>query len=89
MAAPSLDLLKPRNCEDAHVGSDTQFLSSVGCSHRFVVHDPCGTHSIWYCLFLLGLTSCEMVISEIFHVALRVRPMTLRLSGGGGGELPR
>ena len=38
MAAPGLDLLKPRNGEDAHVGSGTQFLSSTGCSHRFGVH---------------------------------------------------
>ena len=86
MAAPGLDLLNPCNSEDAHVGSDTQFLSSVGCSHRFGVYYPCGTHSIWYCLFSLSLTSSEMVISEIFHVALRVGPVTLRLSGGG---LPR
>ena len=53
VVAPSPDLLKPRNDEDAHVRSDTQFLSSTGCSHRFGVHDPCRTHSIWYCLFLL------------------------------------
>ena len=70
VAAPSPDLLKPRNGKDAHVGLDTRFLSSPGCSHRFGVHDPCGTHSIWYCLFLLGLTSSEMAISEIFHVVL-------------------
>ena len=82
VVAPGPDLLKPRNDEDAHVGSGTQFLSSVGCSHLFGVHDPCGTHSIWYCLFLLGLTSSEMAILEIFHVALRVGPMTLRLSRG-------
>ena len=82
MAAPSPDLLKPRNGEDAHVGSGTQFLSSDGYSHLFGVHDPCGTHSIWYCLFLLGLTSFEMAISENFHIALRVEPVTLRLSWG-------
>ena len=82
MAAPVLVLLKPRNDEYAHVGSSTQFISLAGCSHRFSVHDPCGTHSIWYCIFLLGLTSYEMAISEIFHVALRVVPVTLRLSGG-------
>ena len=63
MAAPGLDLVKPRNGEDAHVGSGTQFLSSARYSHEFDVHDPCGTHSIWYCIFLLGLTSSEMVIS--------------------------
>ena len=82
MAAPGPDLLKPRNDEDAHVKSDTQFLSLVGCSHLFGVHDPCGTHSIWNYLFLLGLTSSEMAISEIFHVALRVGLVTL-------GELPK
>ena len=86
MAAPGPVLLKPRNDEDAHVGSGTQFLSSAGCSHRFGVHDPCGTHSIWYCLFLLGLTSSKMAILENFHVTLHVGPVTLRLSGG---ELPR
>ena len=82
MAAPGPDLLKPRNGEDAHVGSGTQFPSSVGCSHLFSVHDPCGPHNIWYRLFLMGMTSSEMAISEIFHVALRVGPVTLRLSGG-------
>ena len=82
MAAPSPDLLKPRNDEDAHVGSGTQFLSLAGCSHLFGVHDPYGTHSIWYSLFLLGLTSFEMVISEFFHATLRVGLVTLRLSGG-------
>ena len=81
MAEPGPNLLKPRNTEDAHVGSSTQFISSTGCSHRSGVHDPCGTRSIWYCLFLLGLTSSEMAISEIFHVSLRVGPVTLRLSG--------
>ena len=65
MAAPGPDLLKPRNDEDAHVESGIQFLSSARYNHRFGVHDPCGTHSIWYCLFLLGLTSSEMAISEI------------------------
>ena len=82
MATPGLDLLKPRNSGDAHVGSGTQFLSLAGCSHMFGVHDPCGTHSIWYCLFSLGLTSYEMTILENFHVALRLGPMTLRLLGG-------
>ena len=74
--------LRPLNDEDVRVGSDIQSLSLVGCSHRFGVHDPCGTHSIWYCLFLRGLTLSEMATSGIFHVALRVRPVTLRLSGG-------
>ena len=82
MATPSPVLLKPRNGEDAHVGSGTQFLSSVRYSHWFGVRDPCGTHNIWYCLFLLGPTSSEMAISEIFHVALHVGHVTLRLSGG-------
>ena len=79
MAALGPDLLKPRNDEDFHVGSGIQFLSSVGCSHLFGVHDPCGTHIIWYCPFLLGLTSSEMTTSENFHVALHVGPVTLRL----------
>ena len=82
MAAPGPDLPKPRNDEDAHVGSGTQFLSLTRCSHRFGVHDPYGTHNIWYCLFLLGLTSSEMAILEIFHAALCVGPVTLRLSEG-------
>ena len=86
MVAPGPNLLKPRNDEDAHIESGPQFLSSVGCSHQFDVHDPCGTHSFWYCLFLLGLTSYEMAISEIFHLALCVGPVTLRLQGG---EFPR
>ena len=77
-----LALLRPRNDEDVRVGSGIQSLSSVGCRHWFGVHDPCGTHSIWYCLFLLGLTLSKMATSEIFHVALRVGPVTLRLSGG-------
>ena len=82
VVGPGPDLLKPRNDEDAHVGSGTQFLSSVECSHLFGVHDPYGTHSIWYCLFLMDLTSSEMAILEIFHVTLRVGPVTLRLSRG-------
>ena len=75
-------LLRPRNDEDVRVESIIQSLSSVGCSHRFCVHDPCGTHSMWYCLFLRGLTLSEMATSGIVHVSLRVRPVTLRLSGG-------
>ena len=82
MAAPGPDLLNPCNDEDAYTRSGTRFLSLAGCSHLFGVHDPCGNHSIWYCLFLLGLASSEMAILEIVHVALRVGPMTLRLSGG-------
>ena len=82
MDIPGTDLLKPCNGGDAHVGSTIKFLSLVGCSHLFGVHDPCGTRSIWYCLFLLDLTSSEMAISEIFHVALRVGPEILRLSRG-------
>ena len=82
MVAPGLDLLKPRNGEDAHVGLGIQFLSSAGCSHLFGVHDPYRTHSIWYCPFLMRLTSSEMATSEIFLVALRVGPVILRLSGG-------
>ena len=82
MAVPGLILLKLRNNEDVHVESGTEFLSLVECSHRFGAYDPCGTHSIWYCLFSLDLTSSEMAISEIFHVALRVGPMIPRLSEG-------
>ena len=82
MAGLVLALLRPRNGEDVLVGSGIQSLSSVGCSHRFDVHDPCGTQSIWNCLFLLGLTLSRMATSEIFHVALLVGPATLRLSGG-------
>ena len=77
-----LALMRPRNDEDVRVGSGIHFLSSIGCRHRFDVHDPCGTHSIWYCLFSLGLTLFEMATSEIFHVALRAGLVTLRLSGG-------
>ena len=77
-----LTLMRPRNDEDVHVGLGIQSLSSIGCSHRFDVHDPYGTHNIWYCLFLLGLTLSEMATSEIFHVALRAGLVTLRLSGG-------
>ena len=82
MAAPGLDLLKPRNNEDAHAGSGTQSLSSSRCNHMFGVHDLCGIHNVWYCPFLLGLTSSKMDISEIFHVTLRVGLETRRLSGG-------
>ena len=82
MAGLVLALLRPCSDKDVRVRSDIQSLSSVGCSHQFGFHDPCGTHSIWYCLFLLGLTLSEMATSEIFHVALRVRPVTLRLSRG-------
>ena len=77
-----LALLRPRNGEDVHVRSGIQSLSSIGCSHQLDVYDPCGTHSIWYCLFLLGLTLFEMATSEIFYVALRAGLMTLRLLGG-------
>ena len=82
MAGLVLALLRPRNGEDVRVGSGIQSLSSIGCSHRFNVHDPYGTHSIWYCLILLGLTLSEMATSEIFHVALRAGLVTLRLPGG-------
>ena len=58
-----LTLLRPHKGEDVRVGSGIQSLSSIGCSHWFDVHDPCGTHSIWYCLFLLGLTLSEMATS--------------------------
>ena len=82
MAGLVLALLRPCSDKDVRVRSGIQSLSSVGCSHQFDFHDPCGTHSIWYCLFLLGLTLSEMATLEIFHIALRVRPVTLRLSRG-------
>ena len=82
MAGLVLAFLRPRNGEDVCVESGIQSLSSIGCSHQFDVHDPCGTHSIWYCLFSLSLTLSEMATSEIFHVALRAGLVTLRLSGG-------
>ena len=81
-AVPSLDLLRQHNGGDAHVGSNTQFLSLARCSRLFGVHDPCGTRSTWHRPLLLGLTSYGMATSEISHVTLRVRPVTLRPSGG-------
>ena len=80
--APGLNLPEPRSSGDAHVGSGIQFLFLARCSHLFGVYDACGTHSVWYRLLSLGLTSSRMAISGIFHVALRVGPVTLRLSGG-------
>ena len=56
MAGLVLAFMRPHKGEDVCVGSGIQSLSLVGCSHWFGVHDPCGTHSIWYCLFLLGPT---------------------------------
>ena len=82
MAAPGPDLPEPRSSRDARVGSGIQFLFLAGCNRLFGVHDPCGTHNIWYRLLSLGLTSSRMVISRIFHVTLRVGPVTLRPSGG-------
>ena len=76
--ATSPDLPKPRRGGDAHVGSGIQFLFLAGFSRLFGIHDPCGTHSIWYRLLSMGLTSSRMPISRIFHVALRVGPVTLR-----------
>ena len=77
-AAPGQDLPEPRSGGDAHVGSGIQFLFLAGCIRLFGVHDPYGTHNIWYRLLSLGLTSSGMAISGIFHVALRVGPVTLR-----------
>ena len=79
---PGLNLPKPHSGGNAHVGLGIQFLFLVGCSRLFGVHDLYGTHSIWYRLLSLGLTSFGMAISGIFHVALCVGPMTLRPSGG-------
>ena len=66
MAGFVLALLRPRNSEYVHVRSGIQSLSFVRCSHRFGVHGPYGTHSIWYCLFLLGLTLSEMDTLQTF-----------------------
>ena len=44
-------LLSPRNGRDAHIESSIQFPFLAGCNHLFSVHDPYGTHSIWYRLF--------------------------------------
>ena len=82
MATPGLDLLRPRSGEDVHVGSGIQFPSSTGYSRLFGVHDPYGTHSTWYCLFLLGLSSSKMVTLGISHAAPLVGPVILRQSGG-------
>ena len=79
---PGLELPKPRNGGDAHIRSGIQFLSLTRCSILFDFYEPYGTYSIWYHLVLLGLTSCGMAISEIFHVALRVEHVTLRPLGG-------
>ena len=81
MATSSPDLLRPRSDEDAHVGSSIQIPSSVGCRRPFDARDPHGTHSIWYCLYWLSLTSSGMPTSETFRVVLHVGPMTLRRSG--------
>ena len=81
MAVPGPDLLRPHSGEDAHVGSSIQFPSSTRCSRLFDVHDPYGTHSIWYCLFWLGLTSSERATLETFRVVPRAGPTTLRLLG--------
>ena len=81
--APRLQgLLRPRSSEDVHVGSGIQFPSPTGYSRLFGVYDPYGTHSTWYCLFLLGLSSSEMATLGIFHVAPGVEPVILRQSGG-------
>ena len=85
MAISGPSLMKPRNDGEAHVRSGTQFLSLAGCSHLFGAYDPYGTNSIWYCLFLLDLTSSEMAILGIFHVALCIGPVTQVVGGGGGG----
>ena len=80
--APGADLLRPCRGENVHVRSGIQFPYSVGYSRLFDVYDPYGTHSTWYCPFLLGLSSYEMAILGIFHAALRVGPVILRKSGG-------
>ena len=81
-AAPDPNLPRPRNGEDVHVGSGIQFPSSTRYGRMFGVHDPYGTHSTWYCPFLLGLSSYVMAILGIFHAALCVGLVILRQSGG-------
>ena len=77
-AAPGPDLLRPCIGEDVHVGSGIQFPSSVGYSSLFAVHDSYGTHSTWYCPFLLGMSSSVMDTLGNYHVAPRVEPVILR-----------
>ena len=81
-AAPGPDLLRPRSGQDVHVESGIQFPSSTRYSSPFGVHDPYGTHSTWYCPFLLGLSSSEMATLGINHDAPHVGPVILRQSGG-------
>ena len=80
------DLLRPRSGEDVHVGSGIQFPSSARCNYLFGVHDPYGIHNTWLrdwlSLFLLGLSSSEMVTLKNFRAAYHVGPVTLRLSRG-------
>ena len=79
---PGPDLLRPRSGGDVNVGSGIQFSSSVGCSHLFNAHDPCGIHNTWLCPFLLGLSSSEMATLRTSHAAPRVGLVTPRLSEG-------
>ena len=70
--------MKRRRC----VGSGIQFPSSTRCSHPFDAHDPYGIHSIWLCLFLLGLSSSEMTTLKTSHATPHVGLMLPRLSRG-------
>ena len=79
---PGPNLLRPRSGGDVHVESGIQFPSSTGCNHLFGAHDPYGTHSTWLCLFLLSLSSSEMVTLKTSRATPRLRLVIPRPSGG-------
>ena len=79
-AVPGLDLLRPRSCEDVHVGSGIQFPSSAGCNHLFGVHDPYGIHNTWLSPFSLGLSLSETATLKTFRVVSHIGLVTPRLS---------
>ena len=85
--APGSILLGPHNDGDSHVGLGTRFLSSTEYSHPFCAHGPCGIHSTWLCLFLLGPFSSETVTLKTSHAAPRIGLETLRLLGGSTAEV--
>ena len=75
VATPEPDLQRICRGEGTLVGSGTLFPSLAVCNRPFDICGPCGTHSIWCCLFWLGSTSSRTAISEIFHVAPPARPV--------------
>ena len=85
--APGSILLGPHNDGDSHVGLGTRFLSLTEYSHPFCAHGPCGIHSTWLCLFLLGPFSSETVTLKTSHAAPRIGLETLRLLGGSTAEV--